>query len=285
MELPSPIKNLFEKLGISYSSSKKTIKGQNIPIASAGDGSVQIFVFGDLNVPGLNKERKKEILESLMERYDFGLGREDISTEETELVTENLSNERFLSKFKPYLKLEDMAALIASTAVISLEDRKKNDAALLHKKKLNKAYGRRGKMIYNFARSGILERDVLKFIDVLEASGFHLEKIKSIFSDYWEKIIECHPTAIFVSEYDEESDIENQARERLRTQQFTEIYSRGNRLIKIAAAVGKVLEREGYFVYALPKYKLSINPAQIIVITKEKIKLNHGKKKLKHFKN
>lgn len=140
--------------------------------------------------------------------HEFGFGRVDLAEQQSELAYISMTHEQLVKVLKPYLSSPDLGALVASCAIVRLEDKggsmsKKRSHQL--REDLTLAYGSRGRKIYNMLRSRvyrgatIFHSIVIPFLeDAKKAYPKDQWKVRGIFSAFFDDLLRYYPRAIWV---------------------------------------------------------------------------------------
>jgi hypothetical protein len=182
--------NLFDKLNV------------NIIIANRS------LVLNHSKFNALLFDETTEKLAKDLFRYQFGFGRVDIAEQQSELAYLSYTHEQLIKALKPYLPESDIGALVAASTVVRLED--KQDPASKQRSQellanLRRAYGSRGRKIYNMLRSKVYQGAtifhsiIMPFLE--EAKKTYPRdawKVRGIFSAFFDDILRYYPRAIWV---------------------------------------------------------------------------------------
>lgn len=140
--------------------------------------------------------------------HEFGFGRVDLAEQQSELAYLSMTHEQIVKALKPYMFSSDLGALVASSAIVRLEDAgdsssKRRSVEL--RKNLTKAHGTRGRKIYNMLRSkvhggaSIFHSVVIPFLeDAKKAYPKDQWKVRGIFSAFFDDLLRYYPQAIWV---------------------------------------------------------------------------------------
>lgn len=179
--------------------------GTKIKLQRNKKGELSFFKDGTELKSVYGKDKKENV--KLLDKQKDVYSRADISDAQLEFLSVEKRHEIIISKFKPILEDYrmgwDMASLLVASTIIKLEEspQKNKNMVMRYNKDLNESYGNIGRMIYNLFRSGVLEKEILPYLEDLKRR--YDKEGKSKFLSYWYGIIkEGYPTAYFMT-YDD----------------------------------------------------------------------------------
>jgi hypothetical protein len=140
--------------------------------------------------------------------HEFGFGRADIAEQQSELAYLSYTHKQLIEALKPYLSTTDLGALVAASTVVRLEDKRDQESKQRSQElltNLRKAYGSRGRKIYNMLRSKVYQGAtifhsiIMPFLeDAKKTYPKDQWKVRGIFSAFFDEILRYYPRAIWV---------------------------------------------------------------------------------------
>ncbi len=222
---------------------------------------IVINYFGDKLTP-------KQIIDSFSQGQI--ITRSDLLLPDIEQTATALTKSQLLKFYKQFLGTKDLAVLNDSLSIIDLEDNGLNDEAKERHKKLCFAFKDRGAAIYNFARSGLFEAEIKERLEkIIEDNSGITTKAIDEFNNYFEGLIQRHPTNIYVGIFMNESELLDGVQYRLELLKENEIsiikiYCREPQW-KIVETVCKKIE--GAFKIEIKDYYFGKNKAYTCYLT------------------
>ncbi|MEK6833792.1 MAG: hypothetical protein AABY32_07150 [Nanoarchaeota archaeon] len=201
--------------------------------------------------------------------------RSDISALQLPYLSIGQKHEEIIKILKPFLEEyrgnADLGCLLIASTIIKLED-KLEDKKLIHTyyDKL-KIYKKVGHMIYNFFRSGILEKRIIPHLRKICESYNTNGEIKRNFLIYWYDIIGSgYPTAYYANDQDTQQEFYNELNWRFdRGEKNIEVYSRITKRNRRIRRWLKRLEKRGVIKFRESKiYRIGYSKAIKFYVTK-----------------
>lgn len=244
-----------------------------IPLVKDSNGFVRPRI-NDVVVEGLSDNKKDNV--KMLDFQGKVFTRADIGVEQLDFLTIEKEHEAIIKKLKPLIKEHsnsaDLGALLIASTMIKVEDRGEDaDFSLKLRNHYRLCYKKRGSMIYNLFRSGILKSEVLNHLNKLKKIYRNKQDFKMHFLIYWDSILEQgYPTAYFIREEDDCSSVHSEIRKRLnsgaqRIYVYSRTIERNNNSEKWCRYIAK---EEGCLCKKNRKYMLGFTPAVIFRITK-----------------
>jgi hypothetical protein len=185
-----PINIKIEKVEQKFQVGGKSIQTEKY-IENSGE-------FSFINRPALEPKSQAELDNKLFQKTD---GFVNIDLLPSELVTTKLffSKGQLIKKYRNFILDKDLSSVLTSYTICSFEDNSKKEDARKLKEDLIKTKKERGRTIYNFTRSGLFETEILKKLNLIKKETKDPLKQIRQFMDYFNKLIDFHPTNIYVS--------------------------------------------------------------------------------------
>ena len=194
--------------------------------------------------------------------------RADLSPIQIPFLSINDRHENVIKILKPYLENYrgglDLGSLLIASTVIRLEDSGCKDYETLSQYHLRLGdHPRVGHMIYNFFRSGVLERDIIPYLHGLMKNYSSHDQIRQNFLIHWNSIIDKgYPTAYFVKQVDGIVSVQTELQWRFDMGvKQVEVYSRSKDRNKSVIGWLDSLKSIMFFEYSVQTYALGATPA------------------------
>lgn len=147
----------------------------------------------------------KEIDNELFDNSD-GFVNADLLQEETITTKQFFSKGDIIRMYNHILPEKDLSAVLDAYRVCFKEDNNQKDA-IQAKDNLVRIYKDRGRTIYNFVRSKLFETEIRQKLEDLKKDKKDPLLVVVGFSEYFNSLIEFHPTNIYVAAGWAEDDI------------------------------------------------------------------------------
>ena len=190
--------------------------------------------------------------------------RSDIAEREIQFLQQMREHEKIVQSIRPLLgkeRVSDLGALIVAATLVRIEDRADPDPSVYahFHDQLCERYGRRGTMVYNLLRAGILQKEIIP--SLLAAPTDYVEALEK-----WDSyLMKGYPSAWFVQSHSTEKqfsvELDWRFAEKVR---LVRVFSRTEkRNAKAKATCRKYAEGHGLR-YRTERYQLGCTPAMVV---------------------